>query len=200
MMAIRGYKLTHDSGFAPNPFHGVLTLATCMVKIRSARRPGDWVAGFASKGLIERARANGVAIPYMGLIYLGNRVDSEYEIERAGDNIYFRNAAGTYEQVPNRHHDPGYLTHDVSGVNAVICRDFWYLGRKCFVPQGGWSTFLGPRRIDKARLSSLPEDFVQGVLLHFRTRGIKPGINADPCLWKTVTSKAAQSCRPRLAA
>lgn len=221
-MAIRGYKLTHDSGFAPNPFHGALTLATCMVKIRSARRPGDWVAGFASKGLVEQARANGVAIPYMGLIYLGkvsevmplwkyfedprfalkkNRVDSAYEIERAGDNIYFRNAAGNYEQVPNRHHGPGDLTHDVSGVNAVICRDFWYLGRKCFVPQGGWDTLLGAQRIDKARLSSLPEDFVQGVLLHFRARGIKPGINADPCLWKTVTSTAApRSCSPRLAA
>ncbi|WP_307686896.1 Nmad2 family putative nucleotide modification protein [Variovorax boronicumulans] len=215
-MAIRGYKLTHDSGFAPNPFHGVLTLATCMVKIRSTRQPGDWVAGFASANLVGLARANGVEIPYMGLIYLArvsevmalrsyfddprfalkkNKIDSPHEIERAGDNIYHHDAAGAYAQVRNLHHKSGDLAHDVSGINALICADFWYLGRKCFVPESGWGSVLGDQRIDKARLSALPEDFVQSILLLFRARGIKPGINADPCLWTTPPGIAGH-CRP----
>jgi hypothetical protein len=215
-MAIRGYKLTHDSGFAPNPFHGVLTLATCMVKIRSSRQRGDWVAGFASAKLVGLARTNGVEIPYMGLIYLArvsevmplrsyftdprftlkkNKIDSPREIERAGDNIYYQSTAGAYAQVRNVHHDSGALTHDVSGTNALVCTDFWYLGRKCFVPEGGWGTVLGSQRIDKARLSALPEDFVQSMLLLFRARGIKPGINADPCLWTTPPG-IASNCRP----
>lgn len=215
-MAVRGYKLTHDSGFAPNPFHGTLTLATCMVKIRSTRQRGDWVAGFASAKLVDLARANGVEIPSMGLIYLArvsevmslgcyfedprfalkkNKIDSPHEIERAGDNIYHHDATGAYAQVRNLHHEPGYLPHDVSGINALVCADFWYLGRKCFVPEGGWRSLLGSQRIEKARLSALPEDFVQSMLLLLRARGTKTGINADPCLWTTPPGTAPH-CRP----
>ncbi|MGE3595803.1 MAG: hypothetical protein AB7N70_09645 [Dehalococcoidia bacterium] len=40
------YKMTHDTGFAPNPFWGCLTLATCKPGIRQTRGPGDWIAGF----------------------------------------------------------------------------------------------------------------------------------------------------------
>lgn len=42
------YKLTNDSGFAPNPFAGVMTLAACKPKIRLCKMPGDWIAGFTS--------------------------------------------------------------------------------------------------------------------------------------------------------
>ena len=42
------YKLTNDSGFAPNPFGRVMTLATCKPKIRQSKIPGDWIAGFTS--------------------------------------------------------------------------------------------------------------------------------------------------------
>ena len=45
------YKLTHDTGFAPNPFFGVCTLATCKPRIRESKRVGDWIAGFTSKRL-----------------------------------------------------------------------------------------------------------------------------------------------------
>jgi hypothetical protein len=43
--------MSHDTGFAPNPFFGVLTLATCKRYIRSSgnRQVGDWIAGFGSK-------------------------------------------------------------------------------------------------------------------------------------------------------
>ena len=35
-MEIFSYVITHDSGFAPNPFGGFLTLATCKPKIRKS--------------------------------------------------------------------------------------------------------------------------------------------------------------------
>ena len=50
-MRLFAYKMTHDTGFAPNPFWGYLTLATCKPKLRQHKRPGDWVAGFTSKEL-----------------------------------------------------------------------------------------------------------------------------------------------------
>jgi len=52
-MDLVSYKMTHDSGFAPNPFHGYRTLATCKPGIRRSgnRRVGDLVAGFTSGAL-----------------------------------------------------------------------------------------------------------------------------------------------------
>ena len=49
MMTCFRYKLEHDYGFAPNPFHGILTLATCKPKIRKTAQMGDFIIGHASK-------------------------------------------------------------------------------------------------------------------------------------------------------
>ena len=45
------YKMTNDSGFAPNPFSGILTLATCKASMRRSKKIGDWIAGFTSGAL-----------------------------------------------------------------------------------------------------------------------------------------------------
>ena len=42
------YVVTHDDGFAPNPFHGFCTLATCKPRIRKRAGLGDWVLGIGS--------------------------------------------------------------------------------------------------------------------------------------------------------
>lgn len=41
------YILKHDSGFAPNPFYGFCTLATCKPEIRKQAEVGDWIVGLA---------------------------------------------------------------------------------------------------------------------------------------------------------
>lgn len=38
-------RVARDYGFAPNPFFGVCTLATCKPRIRSVAQIGDWVVG-----------------------------------------------------------------------------------------------------------------------------------------------------------
>lgn len=50
-MRLFSYKMTHDTGFAPNPFGHTLTLATCKPQIRRSKKQGDWIAGFTSKAL-----------------------------------------------------------------------------------------------------------------------------------------------------
>ena len=42
------YKMTWDSEFAPNPHHGVLTLANCKPVIRKCAKVGDWISGWTS--------------------------------------------------------------------------------------------------------------------------------------------------------
>ena len=50
-MRLFSYKLTNDSGFAPNPFFGTLSLACCKPEIRENRTIGDYIAGFTSNTL-----------------------------------------------------------------------------------------------------------------------------------------------------
>lgn len=45
------YTVAYDYGFAPNPFHGLCTLATCKSNIRKAAQVGDYIAG---KGSVPR--------------------------------------------------------------------------------------------------------------------------------------------------
>jgi len=45
------YVITRDYGFAPNPFGGICTLATCKPGIRNHAKVGDWVIGIAGVSL-----------------------------------------------------------------------------------------------------------------------------------------------------
>src|SRR5690349_20991643 len=49
------YVVDRDFGFAPNPFHGFCSLATCKPGIRNTAAVGDWVIGMGG----TRLRATG---------------------------------------------------------------------------------------------------------------------------------------------
>ena len=48
-MKLYSYVVARDFGFAPNPFFGFCTLATCKPKIREHASVGDWVVGTGAK-------------------------------------------------------------------------------------------------------------------------------------------------------
>ena len=48
-MRLFSYVVSRDYGFAPNPFYGTCTLATCKPEIRRTARAGDWIIGTGSK-------------------------------------------------------------------------------------------------------------------------------------------------------
>jgi hypothetical protein len=215
MSVTMGYKMTHDSGFAPNPFHGVLTLATCKPRIRAVRRTGDWVAGFASQKLVDSAARRGVNIPRDGLVYLmqirevlplhAYFEDSRFAVKQppresfdavalCGDNIYYRDHRGQYEQLENRYHTRAEAFHDTSGVNALVAGRFYYFGRKCFVPDGGWAATTGAP-LSKGRTFYCPDGFAEKVLRYFDAKGIAEGMHALPALMDEGTPvHPKQSC------
>jgi Nucleotide modification associated domain 2 len=43
------YTIPMDDGAAPNPFHGMCSLAICKPSIRRVAREGDWVGGLGSR-------------------------------------------------------------------------------------------------------------------------------------------------------
>jgi hypothetical protein len=152
------YKLTNDSGFAPNPFWGFLTLATCKPQIRLRKKEGDWIAGFTSGELCQHA------VGRERLIYLMRVKEkmpiaryfrdarfarkipkpmSTRAIERVGDNIYEprrepATAPSDFRQLKNEHHFDDMNRRcagvgesqvtDLSGLNVLIAQRYAYFG------------------------------------------------------------------------
>ena len=163
MARLLTYRMTSDSGFAPNPFHGVLTLATCKYGIRKAktRKVGDWIAGFSSLDLQHKAKVSGVCIDRDALIWIGKITEKPlplgkyFEQERfnmkkpfegnqisiSGDNIYkYGNGSfGLVQSVgnlqkKNRHHPhKAEQDSDKAGENVLIFEKFYYFGDKSFI-------------------------------------------------------------------
>jgi hypothetical protein len=100
-MNVYSYVIEHDLGFAPNPFHGLCTLACCKPDIRKAAKIGDIVIGTG-------ATATGLVKHMIYWMRVGEIVDFDHyrvdprfrvkrpdmaapgKIERFGDNIYGR--------------------------------------------------------------------------------------------------------------
>jgi len=136
-MDIFSYVVTHDAGFAPNPFGGLLTLATCKPRIRLHACKGDLIVGTGSTSTVGNDK----------LVYAArvSEVDSledygsqqEYAIKRPsargqrwrkhGDNIYVK-VNGEWTQRRNLHHSKREMIRDLSGKHVLVCRQFWYFG------------------------------------------------------------------------
>jgi hypothetical protein len=146
-MALHSYVVRYDSGFAPNPFYGYCTLATCKPRIRSAAQVGDWVVGSGSKS--AHASQEGRLVYAMrveeALTWDQYSVDPRFRTKQpfrrgsrkqsCGDNIYFRAPGNTPWQQRDSFHsrengsaDPDHVKRD-TGVNRVlVSQDFLYVG------------------------------------------------------------------------
>ncbi|MHB8252785.1 MAG: Nmad2 family putative nucleotide modification protein [Acidiferrobacter sp.] len=202
-MTTMGYKLTHDTGFAPNPFHGHLTLATCKPMIRRCRRKDDWVAGFVSKALADQAARNGISLTPGSLVHLMEITEAPIPLEdyfedrrfaakkpdmrsfrpevRCGDNIYYHLNGGT-GQIDNENHGHDDQPHDLGGVNALISNRFYYFGRNAFLPQEGWTAFLGAP-LSPGRTFLCQDSLVPRLLARFERECIGEGLHGAPSLW-----------------
>lgn len=146
-MRLFSYKLKYDTGFAPKPFHGVCTLATCKSEMRKSKQVGDWIAGFTSSFL------NGDPVGGERLVYLMQvseklgldtyfrtkeyapkipRLDTGRCVDRAGDSIYFLRD-GKMSQLENPSHGMEDFEDDISGEFVLVGRRFYYFGSKPLV-------------------------------------------------------------------
>lgn len=145
-MKIYSYIVTHDSGFAPNPFWGYGTLATCKPVIRRTARKSDWVVGTGSVRNVGNDRLV-YAMKVTEVMPLEDYWnDKRFEKKkpgkgirrRIGDNIYYRDENGDMRQhFPSIHSysDRENLEskeRDLKGKNVLISNsgNFYYFGRK----------------------------------------------------------------------
>lgn len=136
-MDVFSYVITHDSGFAPNPFGGILSLATCKPQIRKTAKISDYIVGTGSKSAVGNGRLvfAGQISEILDIAEYGKSTNFEFKVpqgrgiwwKKHGDNIYYlKNSA--WIQRRNIHHGPKHMKHDLSGMNVLLCHDYWYFG------------------------------------------------------------------------
>ena len=147
MACIYSYVVRYDSGFAPNPFYGYCTLATCKPDIRRAANVDDWVVGSASNA--HGVRRGGHIVYAMKvtetMTFDDYSKDVRFEAKKpfrrgsrkqsCGDNIYFRNTPksrwgqrDSFHSTENGQLHLQHVTRD-TGVNRVlVSNDFFYFG------------------------------------------------------------------------
>lgn len=142
---IYSYKITRDYGFAPNPFFGVCTLATCKPDIRRSAEIGDWIVGFGSSAQNSEVANKIIYIMKVEKVLTFDEYwsASEYQCKKPvmngslkqnyGDNIYHQEN-GEWKQEDSHHSLPDgsinllNLSRDTRADRVLISTTFWYFG------------------------------------------------------------------------
>jgi hypothetical protein len=144
LMRLFSYIVARDFGFAPNPFHGWCTLATCKPKIRRAAQVGDWVIGTGAKtkydlaGRLIYAMQVGETLDFEAywddLRFSRKRPILNGSLKQVyGDNIYTR-MRGRWHQADSHHslqggrHNSRNIARDTEANRVLVAERFVYFG------------------------------------------------------------------------
>lgn len=147
------YVVDRDFGFAPNPFHGLCSLATCKPGIRNTSKIGDWVIGVGG----SRLKATGKCIFAMKvtekITFNEYWTNPKYQDKKPvrngskkmllGDNIYFYDEANDKWTQAHSHHSnsDGSMNEynknrDTTSKNVILSKHFYYFGASApLIPQ-----------------------------------------------------------------
>lgn len=147
MAALLSYVVRFDSGFAPNPFFGYCTLATCKPGIRGSAKVGDWIVGSGSNDRTVRRGGHLVYAMRVEEILTFRQYDRDLRFEHkkpyrkgsrrqsCGDNIYYRDSADeVWLQRDSFHSNADGSRHaehvsiDTGIDRVLISQDFVYFG------------------------------------------------------------------------
>ena len=199
-MRLYSYILTYDTGFAPNPYHGYCTLATCKPKIRRSAQVGDWIIGTGSKNMNTCSKR--IKIDKSGYLVYAMRVTEvltfneywnapRFKAKRpvkgagkkweCGDNIYFRDPdTGELAAVEWSYHlGQDDKCGDTSVDRVLIGEDFVYWGGDGPPMPPEFSIFVSTTQGHKCRF---PEEDVRRFVEWLRGTREK-GIIGEPTGW-----------------
>lgn len=147
-MAYYSYKMTYDYGFAPNPFGGTCTLATCKPNIRKKAAVGDWILGTGSKEINLLHNVIYLMQVTEKLLFEDYWLDKRFQLKKPklngslskihGDNVYSKNEEGHWQQAYCQHSHPRksmrrkHIIKDTGGKYVLLSTHFYYFGDACF--------------------------------------------------------------------
>ena len=143
-MRLFSYVVARDYGFAPNPFYSVCTLATCKPVMRRMAAIDDWVIGTGSSKIGRKGHLVFAMRVTDAMTFNQYWADPRFRRKRPnlrgskkqafGDNIYFRNARGIWQQLDSHHSYPGgrpnphNIKNDTKSDTILMSEEFAYWG------------------------------------------------------------------------
>lgn len=138
-MTVYSYIQPMDRGFAPNPYHGIMTLATCKGKIRNKAEVGDVVMGFTGKNYSPTPKLIYLMIITGKIPFWEYMEDSQYVSKdpqgwrHTGDRIYRRQGADITMLLSWHTYQDGRpytieMQQDLRGKFVLLSSKFWYFG------------------------------------------------------------------------
>ena len=202
-MRLFSYVVARDYGFAPNPFFGVCTLATCKPRVRKAAAVGDWIVGTGSK----RRGRQGLLVYVMRvaetLTYNEYWADPRFHRKKPnlrgslkqafGDNIYFRDETGQWHQQDSHHSCQGgapnfhNIRNDTQTDRVLIGFEYAYWGGsgpqidESFRNYGGHDI-----RVGRNHKCNFPHGLANDFVTWFHLLG-EYGYRGDPLDWQTAS-------------
>ncbi len=200
MPKLYSYVVARDYGFAPNPFFGFCTLATCKPKIRERAAVNDWIIGTGSK---QRDRRD--SLVYAMRVTETMTFNEYWEDERFerkkpnlrgslkqgyGDNIYFKDDTGWRQQDSHHSYSDGEsnkhnIRHDTQTDRILCSTEYAYWGG-CGpeIPQKFKNYDGCDIRAIRGYKCRFPEELVNSFVTWFRSLNVSGYLN-DPLEWST---------------
>lgn len=197
-MRLHSYVIRRDYGFAPNPFHGVCTLATCKKVIRRHAAIGDWVI---ATGSADHQRSGQLVCAMKvsdTMTFNAYWNDPRFELKKPvmnssrmmgyGDNIYHSGPDDEWVQADSHHSleggvpNPKNLDDDTQTDRVLIADEFWYFGSSAPpIPH----EFRGHGQADICTGRGHKVNFVDGLVDRFLdwVRTMPPGCQGRPDRW-----------------
>ena len=197
-MKLYSYVIARDYGFAPNPFYGVCTLATCKPVIRKSVEVGDWVIGTGSKqngleGKLIFAMKVEETLSYTEYWnhpdYQRKKPNLRGSLKQAfGDNIYHKDHQGWVQA--NSHHSFEHgqpndenLCHDTQSDRVLIGKTFAYWGGGAYnIPEDIRSSIV---KKGAGHRCNIPQKDVDNFVQWFDSLG-EYGYSGEPYEWRNL--------------
>lgn len=205
-MRLYSYVVAYDVGFAPNPFYGYCTLATCKQEIRSKAQVGDWIVGTGSRsaGLEDRLvyamhveEILGYDAYWNDARFARKRPNLRGSMKRQyGDNIYHRDTDGSWVQENSRHsHDDGtpnvgHVARDTKADAVLVSSEFVYYGAGGPLIPERFRTSYGMDLVHGApsHRCRFPDDMRDDVIAWILD-DLERGLQADPRDWAKLARR-----------
>lgn len=193
------YPISRDFGFAPNPFHGICTLATCKPDIRKGAKVGDWVMGIGGCALPSVRKKCIFLMKVSEKISFQNYWDDPRFslkkpvrngslVQMLGDNIYHKCENGEWIQEDSHHSNPDgspnniNLERDTGRCDQILISDFYfYFGSEAMGVDLDLIGYGRIRNFRKIKLSDSTEGQNMIRLITIKNRSFVNYIIADPC-------------------
>lgn len=202
-MKCYSYKIEHDYGLAPNPFHGYCTLAVCKSQIRKNRNLeiGDWIVGMGSKALKNDKTLIFAMCLEEKLTFNEYWNDERFVnkkpvingslVQMYGDNFYHQEN-GEWIQENSAHSlkngkiNIKHCNRDISGQYVLISKFFYYFGNNPIKIPNEYSDIYPSRGMQYLKNENIKNEFIYW-LININTKNI--GIHGDPISWNENTTE-----------